>query len=165
MVGGVLVRPPEGGADQALGGGNVCVCVSGWGGAQVPSFSLSCSIFFISPESQGCRAKGITACHEHGGPGGGPQMVRPEPKVRGRGGESAPLPCQLQSHVHPPGRLGSGDEGRDGALDCSLLQTRRTFLSPSERLQSCWPSGRLFFEIKFLSGFLSLSHTHMNPRG
>ena len=118
MVGGVLVRPPEGGADQALGGGNVCVCVSGWGGAQVPSFSLSCSIFFISPESQGCRAKGITACHEHGGPGGGPQMVRPEPKVRGRGGESAPLPCQLQSHVHPPGRLGSGDEGRDGALDC-----------------------------------------------
>ena len=80
--------------------------------------ALLISIFFISPESQGCRAKGITACHEHGGPGGGPQMVRPEPKVRGGGGESAPLPCQVQSHVHPPGRLGSGDEGRDGALDC-----------------------------------------------
>lgn len=39
MVGGVLVRPPEGGADQALGGGNVCVCVclGGVGHRSLPS--------------------------------------------------------------------------------------------------------------------------------
>lgn len=58
---------------------------------------LPSSIFFICLQSQGCRAKGITASYEQRGPRQGPQMARLETRVWGCSGESPPRPASSKA--------------------------------------------------------------------
>ena len=76
-----------------------------------------------------------------------------------------PQPCQLQTHVQHPGLRARQRRWEGQHLVASLLSPRDGFLrcvGPSEQLPKL-PALRaslLFFEIKSLSGFLSLSHRH-----